>query len=149
LISNDQGKTFTGKMLDPWPDAGCPGSIYSLTSGPSGVFVAWNTLSRVYFAKAGEESHRIPAPTTSKMSRSAVLASNSKGEMLFAWSEGKSARQFRESADLAWQLYDKNGKPVSEKSVLPAGVARFSFPAVYAKPNGDFVIFYDGPGPTP
>ncbi len=148
LISNDQGKTFTGKMLDPWPDAGCPDSIYSLTSGTSGVFVAWNTLGRAYFAKAGEESNKIAAQTTSKLSRRPVLASNSKGEMLFEWSEGSPRQLSRETADLAWQLYDKNGKPVSERKVLPAGVAKWSFPGVYAKPNGDFVIFYDGPGPT-
>jgi len=148
LVSSDRGKSFTGTMLDPWPEAGCPGSTYSLSSGPSGVFIAWNTLKHVYFAKAGEESHKIVAPTTSKISRSPVVATNAKGEMLFAWVEGNNPRQFRRAGNLAWQLYDKNGNSVSTKKVILEGITKWSFPAVYAKPNGDFVIFYDGPGKT-
>ncbi len=147
LTSRDGGKTFTAAFLDPWANAGCPGAIYSLTSSPSGVYVAWSTLSQVYFSKGVENSERIAAPIgKGKKSRSPVLVANAKGDVLFAWSEAANARQFMNGGDLAWQVYDRDGKPIAEKRVLPASVARWSFPAAYATADGDFVIIYDGPG---
>jgi hypothetical protein len=144
LMSGDQGKTFAALRLEPWPDAGCPGSTYSLNSTRAGVFVAWDTLGKVSFARVDESVKPITAPTGGKKSRSPVVVGNARGQILFAWSEAKNLGQFRDGADLAWRLYDKDGKPLTGKQVLPASIARWSFPAVYAKSNGDFVIFHDG-----
>jgi hypothetical protein len=145
LTSKDGGKSFSALLLDPWPEAGCPGSTYSLSSGKAGVFVGWDTLGKVYFARVGTRGKRVAAPTRGR-SRSPVVVANAKGEVLFAWSEAETPQQFQHAGDLAWRLYDREGKPISKKQVLPAGIARWSFPGVYAKANGDFVIFYDGPG---
>ena len=146
LISSNQGKTFTETLLDPWAEAGCPGANYSITSGSSGAYVAWRTHNQVYFSKAGESSQRVAAPADGKKSRSPLVVANSKGQVLFAWAEGTGVPHFLQGGDLAWQIYDKDGKPVSKKQVLPARVAKWSTAAAYAKPNGDFVMFYDGPG---
>ena len=146
LISSDQGKSFTETLLDPWEKAGCPGANYSITSGSAGAYVAWRTHSQVYFSKAGKSSQKIAAPADGKKSRSPVVVANSKGQVLFAWAEGTGAAQFQQGGDLAWQIYDKDAKPISKKQVLPASVAKWSAAAAYARPNGDFVMFYDGPG---
>ena len=149
LTSSDGGKSFKGELLGPWPEAGCPGSIYSLATDATGVVVAWDTLGKVYFAKVGEKPLRIAAPLGDKISRAPVVAVNARGDVLLAWSEASTARQFRKSGDLAWQVYNKAGKPITKKQVLPHAVARYSFAATCAKPNGDFVILYDGPGAKP
>ncbi len=75
-----------------------------------------------------------------------MVVANSKGQVLFAWAEATGPAQFQQGGDLAWQIYDKDAKPISKKQVLPASVAKWSAAAAYARPNGDFVMFYDGPG---
>ena len=146
LTSKDGGRRFKGTLLDPWANAGCPGSTYSLTSGSSGVYVAWRTRSEVSFARGGAKPERIDAPTSSRRSRSPVVVANSRGDVLFAWSEAANLVQLKSGGDLAWVIYDRNGNPLSTKKTLPAAVARWSLPAAYAKPDGDFVIYFDGPG---
>jgi hypothetical protein len=147
LVSDDKGRTFTGTLLESWANAGCPGSRYSIASGPSGVFVAWDTQGRVRFAKSGSKINSTDAPANGKKTRSPILVCNSKGEVLFAWSEADEPRQFMKGGDLAWRVYDRNGNPVSEKQVLSAGVGpRWSMPTAYATPDGDFVVLYDGAG---
>ncbi len=149
LVSEDKGRTFKGTLLEPWANAGCPGSVYSLVSGPSGVYVAWDTLGQIRFARSGSSVDPTTAPGNGKKTRSPVLACNSKGDVLFAWSEAEEPRQFMRGGDLAWRVYDRNGDPITEKQVLPGGVgARWSKPSAYAKPDGDFVIMYGGMGPT-
>lgn len=146
LTSRDAGKRFTGTLLEPWANAGCPGSTYSLTSGASGVYIAWDTLGEVSFSRGGAKPERIAAPTSRMKRRSPVVLANSRGEVLFAWSEAASLGQLRTGGNLAWVIYDRDGKPLSKKGTLPGGLAQWSSPAPYAQPNGDFVIFCDGPG---
>ena len=149
LLVSDDGMSFNGTLLEPWANAGCPGSVFAIDSGPSGTFVAWDTRAEVRFAKSNTraEDLRAVAPATEKMSRSPVLASNSRGELLVAWSEADQPGQFRQGADLAWQVFDRDGAPMSEKQVLAGGVGpRWSMPSAYAEPDDDFVILYDGTG---
>lgn len=146
LVSRDQGKTFTETLLDPWAEAGCPGANYSVTTTAAGAYVAWRTRHQVYFSMAGEKSRRIAAPIGENQSRSPVVVASSKGHLLFAWAEGTGAAHFQQGGDLAWQIYDAEGRPISEKKVLPSTIARWSSPAAYATPEGDFVILYDGAG---
>jgi hypothetical protein len=146
LTSRDGGKTFSGTLLDRWEKAGCPGSTYSLARGASGMLVAWDTKGQVFFASAGDDPKGIAAPTGGKKSRSPLVVGNSKGETLFVWSEAANVRQFQKGGDLAWQVYDKDGRPVGKKGMLRSAVLRWSIPAAYATPDGDFVILHDGPG---
>lgn len=143
LTSQDNGKTFTAKRLGHWPEAGCPGSVYSLATGKNGTLVTWDSRGHVFWAKVEDKLKKNVAPTK-RRSRAPVVATNAKGEVLFAWAEASNPRQFREGADLAWQLYDKDGKPISKKQMIPKVLTRWSFAAVYAKPNGDFIILHDG-----
>lgn len=149
LSSDDNGASFTGVLLEPWANAGCPGSVYSLIRGPSDVFVAWDTRGQIKFAKSGALTNAAAAPTAGKKTRAPILVINSLGEVLMAWAEADEPRQFMKGGDLAWQVYDQDGRPLSEKRVLPGGVGpRWSTPSAYAKPNGDFVVFYNEPSPV-
>ena len=148
LVSKDMGRTFVGRLLEPWPNAGCPGSVYSLISGPSGVHVAWDTRGKIRFANVGKSVDPVTAPGDGRMTRAPVLASNSKGEILLAWSEADEPRQFMKGGDLAWRVFDRNGGPLTEKQILPGGVGpRWSIPSAYAEPDGNFVIMHGGAGP--
>ncbi len=145
LLTSQDGQSFQATLLEPWANAGCPGSVYSLAVGSSGVFVAWDTLGQIRFAKATNTESPVSAPLAGKRSRTPRLVSNSFGDVLFVWSEAGEPRQFMKGADLAWQMFDAEGQPTSDKHILPGGIAGgWSMPAAYAKPNGDFVILYDG-----
>lgn len=146
LTSKDGGKTFTGTLLDRWPGAGCPGSTYSLTAAPSGVCIAWNTKSEVCYSRGKAKPDRIAAPAFGKTARAGVVVANSRDEVLLAWTEAARPAQFRTAGDLAWVIFDREDRPISKKGTLPGAVARWSVPAAYAEPDGDFVILYDGPG---
>lgn len=143
MTSTDRGRTFKGKMLSAWPVAGCPGSTYSLAAGPHGVAVAWDTMGKVSFALGNGK--QIDAPTGDLNARGPIVATNARGETLFAWSETET--NFRNGATLAWCVYDKDGNPLMEKQTRPFGVARWSTPTAFVKPNGDFVLLHDGHPP--
>jgi hypothetical protein len=58
--------------------------------------------------------------------------------MLLVWTEGTG---WQRGGALAWQLFDKSGKPLDEKG-RQDGVPVWSFGAAYAKEDGSFVVLY-------
>jgi hypothetical protein len=67
-----------------------------------------------------------------------VAVANGKGETLLAWTEGTG---WAKGGSLAWQLYDSEGKPTSEKG-RAEGVPVWSLATAVAKPDGRFVVIY-------
>ncbi len=143
LKSSNHGRSFQSTMLDPWKQAGCPGSIYSLAETEKGVVVSWDTEGHVFFRSSEGKVKRVMARTRKK-SRGAVVTVNNNGDVLFAWSEVGVGKRFAQGSDLAYQIFNKDGKPISRKKVIPAGVARWSFPAAVAQKDGSFLLFHDG-----
>lgn len=147
LTSADQGKTFAAKLLERWPNAGCPGSVYSLAATSGGAYVAWETFGVTKFSSSIEPSTPIEPPIRDRRSRSPTLVANEQGEVLFVWSEAELPQQFAKGADLAWQVFAKDGTPLGERQVVHGGLAGgWSTPAAYARQDGKFVIFCDGSG---
>lgn len=144
LVSQDLGRTFEGRLLDPWQEAGCPGSLGSVTSGPSGVFVAWRTRTAVHMANV--EGGPWVSPTRGANTRTPVIVSNQRGDVLFLWGVlgGPKAKG---AGHIAWQVFDGDGQPVSPRGWIRKGVAKgWGAPTAFAKPDGSFVILYDGEG---
>jgi hypothetical protein len=148
LTSRDHGKTFASAKLDPMKMGACIMSTVMLAERPAGagdggVLVAWETSGRVFFAPidpAGRAPVRpIPAPGKAAPSKHPALASNAAGQMLVAWTEGTG---WQKGGTLAWQVYDRDGRPVADAAGRAPNLPATSLPAAFAKPDGGFVVLY-------
>src|SRR3954452_14619448 len=66
------------------------------------------------------------------------LAVNKAGDVLFVWTEGTG---WKKGGSLAYQLYDRTGKAISDKGTVD-GVPAWSFAAPVANTDGSFTILY-------
>jgi hypothetical protein len=141
LVSSDAGQTFKGSRIDPWKLNACPMSSESIAESGGRVQVAWQTGKQVYFATvdaaAAKIVERVAAPGEGSRTFPA-LAINAQGETLLAWAEGTG---WQKGGSLAWQVYDKSGRPEGIKGEGP-GVATWSFPAAFAGMDGSFTVVY-------
>jgi hypothetical protein len=138
LVSTDAGATFGGTLVQDWNINACPMSSEAFAQGPGGVLAAWETESQVYFGpvRDGKVARPIPAPGSSKR-KHPRLAVDSKGATLLVWAEGTG---WQKGGSLAWQLYDREGKPAGEPGSAP-GIPAWSFAAAFPTPSG-FSILY-------
>lgn len=118
-------------------------SSAAFVEGPNGVLAAWETLGQVKFARVEPQSLKlslpIPAPGVPGGRKHPVLAVNTRGETLMAWTEGTG---WNRGGALAWQLYDSDGKATAEKGRLDGGVPAWGLLAAVAQPDGGFIILH-------
>jgi hypothetical protein len=142
LVSKDDGKSFTGRLVDKWSIGACPMSSMTFAEGPDVVAAAWQTEEQVFYAKIDpttlQMSDSIPAPNKGKLRKYPALAVNSTGETILVWSEGTG---WGKGGSLEWQVYSKDGKPAGEKGNA-ADLPAWSFGAVFARPDGGYTIVY-------
>lgn len=114
----------------------------ALVQGRDGVYAAWETNGQIYFAcrKSGADSFGEPqaAPGDGRDRKHPSLAINSRGEILLAWTEGTG---WQKGGALAWQLFDKDGKPTDIKGRLEGGIPVWGLPTAVAT-NGEFAIIH-------
>jgi hypothetical protein len=141
LVSRDHGKTFAGSLVDPWRTSACPMSTAALGRSRGGVVAGWETEGRVLFGTvAGSEAavlQKVPAPGDRKDRKYPAIASNSVGELIEVWTEGMS---WKRGGAVAWQVRNASDNPLLEgrqEGVPPDGTA-----AVFARPDGTFVVMY-------
>jgi hypothetical protein len=123
-----------------WEINACPMSSMSFTERAGTTFAAWETAGQVFFGKVSGATVRQPiaAPGEAKGRKHPRLATNKRGETLFAWTEGTG---WQRGGSLAWQVFDAQGRPLGEKGTA-SGVPAWSFAAVAARPDGGLTIFY-------
>lgn len=143
LRSEGKGKTFSGEALHPWEINTCPMSSMAFASAPDGsVLGAWDTKGQVFFVKVdpktGKSSEPVAAPEAGKGRKHPSLAANAKGETLFAWTEGTG---WKRGGALAWQVYDKDGKPTADRG-RAEGVPVWGLVAAFVRPDGRFAVVY-------
>ena len=116
-------------------------STMALVQGPDGVFAAWETDGQIYFAgsKAGTTDFTEPqaAPGDGRVRKHPALAINARGEMLLAWTEGTG---WQKGGALAWQVFDKNGKPTGAVGRVEGGVPVWGLPTAVATGGGFTII---------
>ena len=116
-------------------------SSCSFAENDSDVVAATERDGQVCFNRiesgALELSEPTYAPDAGKR-KHPVVAVNSKGEVLLAWTEGTA---WEKGGALAWQLFDKNGKATAEKGHIN-GVPVWSLATAFAESDGRFVIVY-------
>ena len=141
LASTDHGKSFRSQKIHDWEIQACPMSSMSFTEGDGGVLAAWETKGQVYWAGISETLavSELLAPTGPANRRKyPSLATNRKGQTLLAWNEGAS---WGKAGRLAWQIFDKNGKPAGEPGTGPE-LPKWSFAAAITLKDGSFRLIY-------
>ena len=108
-----------------------------------GVVAAWDTDGQIYFAtiQPGTTEFTKPqaVPGPGKARKHPALAIGAKGELLLAWTEGTG---WQKGGSLAWQLFDRSGRPLAEKGRLDGAIPVWSLASVVVRPDGDFTILY-------
>lgn len=142
LTSTDKGKTFSGRRLDNWHLTSCPMSSVTMTANSKDNLAAWENNGQVFFATVGQKSlgdlTKISAPDTTGKRKHPAIATNANGEIILVWAEGTG---WKKGGSLAWQVYDRDGKPTAEKGSAP-GVPVWGLATVVAEADGSFSIFY-------
>ena len=142
LVSTDRGRTFKGIRLHRWILESCPMSTVSLKANAGIVLAAWETEGQVYCAPISPDLKRSPeavvAPGGEGTRKHPVAISSRRGKTLLVWTEGMG---WKRGGSLAWQLFDKAGKPLGVKGEV-AGVPVWSLPTAFETPNGDLTIIY-------
>ena len=141
LVSRKPGADFEVAYSHPWKAATCPMSSATLSESTSGVLAAWETGDNVFFANIDAKTMRVARPVSTlpgSKRKHPVAVANANGETLFVWTEGTG---WAKGGSVAWQVFDNDGNPVSEKGRAP-GVPVWSLPTAYPKPDGNFVVVY-------
>lgn len=141
LSSTNQGTTFTQVFTDPWATGSCPMSSASLVDSPHGVIAAWETKGKVQAASVLPELRELfptAAVSTGNRAKHPALAVNRRGEALCVWAEGTG---WQKGGSVAWRALDARGKPTGETATR-TGLPVWSFPAAFARDDGEFVVMF-------
>jgi len=142
LISRDRGRTFEGTDISKWNVGACVMSSESFAETSLGVLAAWETEKQAYYGRvdpaSGRMSPPVGAPGTGANRKFPTVAGNAEGETLFAWTEGMG---WKKGGSLAWQIYDKSGKPTAEQGKVD-GVPVWSLVAAFSRRDGGFTVVY-------
>jgi hypothetical protein len=140
LTSSDHGKSFSGARLDKWNLTTCPMSSTTMTQAEHTIG-AWENNGQVFFGtldSKGDAPAFIAAPGTTGKRKHPAIAVNSRGETILVWTEGTG---WKKGGSLAWQVFDRNGKPTADKGTAP-DVPVWGLATVVAEADGSFTIIY-------
>ena len=141
LSSTNQGATFTQVFTDPWTTGSCPMSSASLVDSPHGVFAAWETKGKVQATSVLPELRELfptAAVSIGNRAKHPALTVNLRGEALCVWAEGTG---WQKGGSVAWRTLDAKGVPTGE-TATKAGLPVWSFPAAFARDDGQFVVVF-------
>ena len=136
LESQNDGASFSARLVDPWEVAACPMSSATMVSDGLKTLAAWETAGIIRVAALG--SALKPQPLSEGKARHPALAVNARGEMLATWSVGTG---WQKGGSLAWRLLDASGAAGPGRGSIE-GVPVWSHTAAYATPDGNFVVLY-------
>ncbi len=139
LTSVDAGHSFTDELIDPWEINACPISTTSLTAGPEGMLVSWETAGQVYVSDVDALAHPVsPAGRAAARRKNPAVAVNDRGEKLLVWGDGIS---WQSGGAFHWQLFDASGAATADHGTGPA-IPDGSVPAVVTEPDGTFLVIF-------
>ncbi len=139
LTSTDRGRSFSDRLVQPWDLGACPVSTTTLSAGPGGLTVAWETQGQVYFAGAGRlDDARSPPGGARFRRKNPAVAVGAGGDTLLAWGDGPG---FSFGGSLQWQVFDAAGRPVGEPGGGAGTVIEGSTVAAVVQDGRFLVVF--------
>ena len=139
LISRNAGANFEIAWSHHWNVGTCPMSSASISENSGDILAAGETHGRVFFVRLDPKTGKVSAPVSpDTKAKHPVVIGNSRGDVLLAWAEGTA---WAKGGSVAWQLYDREGKPFSHKSQAD-GFKPWSLPSAFAESDGSFTIVY-------
>ena len=143
LTSVDGGESFTSRQLDEWELSTCPMSSEALAHTKEATWAAWETADQIILANLSADSREARAqqspPGAPDRRKQPALAVDGEGRLLLVWTEGTG---WNRGGRLAWQVFDRGGRPVEAEQGQAPGIPVWSFAAAYAERDGSFVILY-------
>jgi hypothetical protein len=143
LTSRNGGESFQGANIHRWKVNSCPMSSMSFAESAAGVAAAWETEGQVCFASIDPNTLKmrapIAAPGAGTNRKHPALAINARGETLLVWTEGTG---WQKGGDLAWQLFDAEGRPTAERGRVAGAIPVWGLAAVVARPDGGFTLIH-------
>ena len=140
LTSADQGRTFSDQLIDPWEINACPIATTTLSTGPDGTLVAWETDGQIYFADVDRlDEVRSPPGEAEFRRKNATVATNDRGDVLLAWGDGPG---WQSGGTLHWQVFDGAGRPRGDAGVGPSPIPARSVPTIAVRADGSFVVVF-------
>ena len=144
LMSKDKGKSFVATKLDTWKIGQCVMSSATLHTKSDGTLASWETEHQVKFAQVDgllpRSQPRVSAPNMNEQTRKhPVLCSNSKGQVILAWTEGTG---WQKGGSVAWQVFDNQGNAVAGGAGQASGLPVWGLVAVFSGPNDEFTVVY-------
>lgn len=139
LTSADKGKTFSGARMDHWNLTTCPMSSTTMIEAKQTIG-AWENNGQVFFGALDSTATvaTIAAPGSTGKRKHPAIAVNSRGETILVWTEGTG---WKRGGSLVWQVFDREGKPTTEKGAAP-DVPVWGLATVVAETDGSFSIIY-------
>ena len=139
LISRKNGANFEIAYSHYWSVGTCPMSIATISETSGEILAAAETYGSVFFVRLDPKTGKGSSPVSpDTKAKHPVAVSNSRGEVLHAWAEGTG---WNKGGSVAWQLYDREDKPISEKG-RAEGLQPWSLPTALAEPDGSFTVVY-------
>jgi hypothetical protein len=143
LASPDGARDFRSRKVQEWNVGQCVMSSAAFAPAAKGLVAAWETREQVYWAKVGPGPIDVGEPTVPPGKtggrKHPVAAVNARGETALAWTEGTG---WQRGGAAAWQVFDREGKPMAGASGRVDGVPTWSLVAVWARPDGGFTVMY-------
>jgi len=139
LVSRNHGADFEIAYSHAWKVSTCPMSSAFISQTPTDILAAAETHGRVFFVRVDPKTGQTSSPVSpDTQAKHPVAVANSKGEILFVWAEGTG---WNKAGDVAYQLFDKENKPLSEKG-RAEGLKPWSLPTAFAESDENFTIIY-------
>ena len=143
LVSHDHGQTTTATKVGPWQIGACVMSTAALSDvNDGGTVAAWEQQGNIVTGTVSPDltlGQVVPAPGAAANRKHPAIAINRQGSRLVAWTEGTG---WAKGGRVAWQLYDREGKPVDGARGSVSNLPAWDLPATAATRDGRFIILY-------